>query len=89
MLTSDLYNYKPFFEKILYKVSKNFIKELVTVVEYKHIFGMVFDDDHNTIPLKEEIEIFVRMQKIIQQRFEHFQMKIIVCGLKIIGKSHV
>jgi hypothetical protein len=52
MLTNDLYNYEPFFEKILYKVSKNYLKEMVTVIEIRHIFGMIFDDDHNSIPLK-------------------------------------
>ena len=57
-LTFQLYNYKPFFERILYRVTRDFVNELVTVVEYKHIFGCVFDDDGNTIPLAEELAIF-------------------------------
>lgn len=65
MLCADLYSYKPFFEKVLYRVCKNFIRELVTIIEYKHIFGCLFDDDHNPVPLAEEIEIFVRTQKVI------------------------
>ena len=89
MMTNDLYNYAPFFEKVLYRACKNYIRESVTAVEYRHIFGCVFDDDHNIIPLEQEIEIFVRTQKIIQQRFPLFQMKIIVCGLKIVGIPHV
>ena len=65
MMTNDLYNYAPFFEKILYRASKNYVREMVSVIEYRHIFGMVFDDDHNTIPIEKEIDIFVRTQKII------------------------
>ena len=61
MLTGDLYNYAPFFEKICYKVCKSALKEMVTVVEVRHIFGMVFDDDHKPITLKDEIAIFQRV----------------------------
>ena len=49
IMTNDLYNYAPFFERILYRISKNFVKEMVTVLELKHIFGFVFDDDHKPI----------------------------------------
>lgn len=47
----DLYNYAEFFEKILYKVFKVFIKEMVFVLELRHIFGMVIDDDGKPISL--------------------------------------
>lgn len=89
MLTTDLYHYKPFFEKVLYRVCKNFIREMVTVIEFRHIFGMVFDDYHKPIPLADEISIFVNCQHLIQQRFPLFRMKLIVCGLKIVGRGHV
>ncbi len=45
MLTNHLYNYAAFFEKILYRSSKSYIKEMVTLVEYRHIFGFVFDEN--------------------------------------------
>lgn len=60
MLTNQLYNYAEFFEKILLKVSKNYIKELVTVVEYRHIFGFLFDEN-GPISLEKEIDIFYRV----------------------------
>lgn len=44
-MTYELYNYHTFFEAILYRVSKNLLKQMVTVVEWKHIFGMVIDDN--------------------------------------------
>ena len=34
------------------------MKELVTVIEYRHIMGCLFDDDGNTVPLEEELAIF-------------------------------
>jgi hypothetical protein len=60
MLTNHLYNYASFFERILFKVSKSYIKEIVTVVEYRHIFGFLFDEE-GPISLEREIEIFYRV----------------------------
>ena len=57
-LTFQLYNYKPFFERILYRVTRDLINEMVTVVEYRHILGCLFDDDGNQIPLEQELAIF-------------------------------
>lgn len=89
MLTNDLYNYAPFFEKILYHSSQNYIDEMVTVVEYRHIFGMVFDDDHRMLTIQEELSIFYRVLDNIQRIHPYFRMKIITCGLKIVGRSHI
>lgn len=88
MLTNQLYNYAVFFERILFKVSKSYIKELVTVVEYRHIFGFLFDED-GPISLEREVNIFYSVQKMLQVRFPLFKLKIIVCGLKIAGKGHI
>ena len=57
-LTFQLYNYKSFFERILYRVTRDFMNEMVTVVEYRHITGCLFDDDGVTVPLTEELAIF-------------------------------
>ena len=59
--------------------------ELVTVVEYRHIMGCVFDDDGNILSLEEELAIFDDCIKKIQLRFPLFRMKLIICGLKIFG----
>lgn len=61
-LTFDLYNYAKFFEEILYRTLKDCIKQVVTIVEIKHIFGGVFDDDKKPIGVKAEVEIFERVQ---------------------------
>ena len=89
MLTCDLYNYYEFFEKILIKVCRVFIKQMVSVLELRHIFGFVIDDDGQPVPLEEEVKIFERAQTKIQRDYPLFQIKIIVTGLKIIGKDHI
>ena len=88
-LTFELYNYKPFFERILYTVSRELVREMCTVIEYKHIFGCVFDDDHKMISLEEEIKIFQDVEEKIRQRFPLFRIKLVVCGLKMFGKGHI
>ena len=50
-MTDALYNFKPFFEKILYNVTRAYLREMCTVIEYCHIFGMVFDDYGKMISL--------------------------------------
>lgn len=64
MMTYELYNYHTFFEAILHRVSKNLVKQMVTVVEWKHIFGMVFDDE-GPLSLEKELAIFVKVEKNI------------------------
>ena len=85
----DLYNYYEFFEKIIAKVCIVFIKQNVFALELRHIFGMVIDDEGKQIPLEEEIEIFHRVFKKIKQDYPLFNCKLIVCGLKIVGKDHI
>lgn len=73
---------------ILYRAAKNMVKQTVTVIEWRHILGMVFDED-GILSLERELAIFERVQKQIRQLFPLFTMKIIVCGLKAVGKEHV
>jgi hypothetical protein len=88
MLTNQLYNYASFFKKILHHVTMNYIEEMVTVVEYRHIFGMLFDDD-GPLSLDREMLIFQEVYNVIRTQFPLFRIKIIVCGLKIVGKDHI
>jgi hypothetical protein len=71
MLSYELYNYDKFFELILYRVSKIMIKQCITVIEWKHIFGMLFDDN-GPLPLDRELAIFEKVQKQIREMFPLF-----------------
>ena len=67
-----MYNYYEFFEKILFKVCKVFIKQMVSVLEIRHIFGFVIDDDGQPVALEEEINIFERVQQKMQRDYPLF-----------------
>lgn len=47
---------------ILYRAAKNMIKQTVTVIEWRHILGMVFDED-GLLSLEKELAIFTRVQQ--------------------------
>lgn len=71
MMSYELYNYAKFFEMILYRCCKNLVKQCVTVIEWKHIFGMIFDEE-GIISLERELAIFEKIQGIIKQMFPLF-----------------
>jgi hypothetical protein len=87
-LLIDLYNYAEFFEKILYKTCKVFIKDMVCVMEQRHIFGVVFDEA-GPIGMERELAIFERVLNKIRARYPLFQCKLVVCGLKMLGMEHI
>ena len=58
----------------------------IFIVELRHIFGMLFDQDRNPVPLKEEIELLKEIIEHMKVETEYFEVKLIIVGLKIIGK---
>ena len=72
MLTLELYNYYEFFEKILFKVCNLFVKQMVFVIEWRHVAGMIFDDSGRKFTIEEEMAIFLRVQEKIQRDFPLF-----------------
>jgi len=89
IMTNDLYNYAPFFERIVMKIFETCVEEHIYICELRHIVGFVFDDQRNSIDLEKEMEIFDRCIKNIQKTVPNFACKIIICGLKALGKEHV
>lgn len=75
------------FEQVLYSVSQGYIDELVSVVEYRHIFGMIFDED-GPLSMEREMAIFHKVEDVLRVRYPLFRMKIIACALKILGVDH-
>jgi len=57
-LTFQLYNYHHFFKRIVMEVLRKSIQEKCYLVEFKHIFGCLIDDNHKMVDLKDEIKIF-------------------------------
>lgn len=50
---------------------------------------MLFDDDRNPVCLEEEIKIIEDQVKHIQEDIPYFRLKLIITGLKIVGKPHI
>ena len=88
MMTNDLYNYAPFFERITMKVLETCVEEHLYICELRHICGFAFDDSRKPLDLKKEMVIFDRCVKTIQKKEPTFALKIIFCGLKMMGKEH-
>jgi hypothetical protein len=88
-MCNALYNFRPFFEKIVYNVTRAYLRETATVIEYVHIFGEVFDDYGTRLTVKEELEIFDKVERELKLRFPAMKIKLIASGLKILGRDHV
>ena len=68
---------------MLYRSCKDTIDQLVTVIELRHVFGCVFNED-GALDLKAELAIFKKVENLIQMSFPLFRIKIIVVGLKVL-----
>jgi len=88
-LTFDLYNYEKFMEKIILQVMLDSINEKVFVLEFRHIFGCVFNDKHVVVSLQDEIAMFERCLEKAREVEPSFSCRLISCGLKIVGDGHI
>jgi len=88
LMTNDLYNYAPFFEKIVMKIFEICVAENIFICELRHIFGFVFDDDRQSLPVENELKIFHKCVQKMKAQHGLFDCKIIACGLKALGKDH-
>jgi hypothetical protein len=62
---------------------------MVFILELRHVFGMIIDDDGKAVSVAKEMAIFHRVQEKIQRDYPLFQIKVIGIGLKILGHAHV
>jgi len=58
-LTLELYNYHEFFRQIFIEVLKTSIEEKCYIIELKHIFGCVIDQDRKNISFEKELELIM------------------------------
>jgi hypothetical protein len=50
---------------------------------------MLFDDDRKPISLEEELNIIQEQVDKVKEIVPHFELKLIITGLKIVGKPHI
>ncbi len=82
-------NHMDYFERILEEVCRSFVREHIYFVELKHIFGIVIDNEGKSISLEDELKIWERVRAKVKVDCPDFDMKMIVQGLKILGKWHI
>jgi hypothetical protein len=61
------------------------IAQNVFIVEYRHISGMLFDDDRKEIPFLQELQVIHDIVERLKIKTPHFEFKLIITGLKIVG----
>lgn len=59
------------------------------MVEYRHISGMLFDEDRNQVPFIEELKTIREIVDELKEKTPHFQFKLILTGIKLIGNQHI
>jgi len=50
---------------------------------------MLFDDNKTPVPLLEELRIIRGVIDDLQKKTPHFEFKLVLTGLKIVGKKHI
>ena len=85
----ELGKYVPFFKKLTKTALERCIAQNVFIVEYRHISGMLFDDDRQPLSFLEELRIIRQVVDDLQKTTPHFQFKLVLTGLKIVGKTHI
>ena len=79
----------PFFKELIKTALERCINQNVFIVEFRHISGMLFDDEMKGISLLEELKIIRAVIDDLQKTTPHFEFKLVLTGLKIVGKKHI
>lgn len=89
LMTNDLYNYHGFFPKVLREICRSCVAQNIYIIELRHISNFIFDDERVPIGIRAEMKVFDDVIKEFRATHPHFDIKLIDCGLKIIGKEHI
>lgn len=85
----ELGKFYPFFKELTKTALESCIKQNVYIVEYRHISGMIFDENRQQMPFIEELRIIRGIVDELKKTTPHFEFKMILTGLKIVGKKHI
>jgi adenosine deaminase CECR1 len=85
----ELGKFVPFFKDLMKTALQRCIDQNVFIVEFRHISGMLFNEDKQVLPLFEELRIIRGVIDELQATTPHFEFKLVLTGLKIIGKQHI
>ena len=76
---------KKFFKQIVHEVLTQCLKQQIQVVELRHNFGCLTDENQDPVPIEEELKIIEDTVKHIQMDYPDFRARIIVTGSKFLG----
>ena len=85
----ELGKYVPFFKDLTKNALVKCINQNVAIVEYRHISGTLFDDNKRKLDFLQELKVFREIVDDIRKDTPHFEFKLILTGLKIVGKKHI
>jgi adenosine deaminase CECR1 len=85
--------YVGFFKELLEEILVKCARQKIYIVELRHIVGLLFDDDRKSIGLEEELKIIEGVLEKVRASeglsAQEFSLRLILSGLKIIGRPHV
>lgn len=85
----ELGKFVPFFKYLTKVALERCIAQNVFIVEYRHISGMLFDENKTPIPFIEELKIIREIIDDLQKTTPHFDFRLCITGLKIVGEKHI
>jgi len=88
-MINDLGKYVIFFKKLITEILTKCIKQKILIVELRHIFGQLFDENRKGIDVIEELSIIQEVVDHLKKDHPNFHLKLIITGLKIVGHSHI
>ena len=68
---------------------KSMVAQNVFIVEYRHISGCLFDDKKVSLSFLDELRIIREIVDELQVETPHFDFRLILTGLKLVGKKHI
>mmetsp|Transcript_26888 Transcript_26888/g.23737 ORF Transcript_26888/g.23737 Transcript_26888/m.23737 type:complete len:378 (-) Transcript_26888:44-1177(-) len=87
-LNDAVIHYYKFYREALIAYYKQAVSEGVSIIELRHASGILFDDDHKFLSLKEEYDLYQSVIDEIKEETPHFELKLIVVAFKLAGREH-
>lgn len=86
---TELGKYYKFFRILLKATIDSCVAQNVFVVELRHISGMLFDEQRKPMGILAELKIIKEVIDETKQHTPHFEMMLVITGLKIVGVPHI
>ena len=86
---TELGKYYKFFRYLLRETIDSCVAQNVFVIELRHISGLLFNEKRESMSLLDELKIVQEVIDETKVKIPHFEMMLVITGLKIVGLSHI